>query len=350
MIRDSYDWRRLIGVILALVSAGLLSVCSEAPDGDAAVSTTESEATESISAAEPISDPLPEVVARVNGLDISREEFERGIRAAETKAQQVVPPQFKAEIYRNILDRLVAFHLLRQESIERGLEIHEEEVDDEIDRIRSSFQSAEAFDQRLSDWQTSIELLRKETRNDLLIARVIELEVAPKLSLDEESVRAFYGQHPDQFTQAAAVRASHILIGVEASADGEAKSRARVEAEAVRREAASGADFAALAREHSSDSGSAPKGGDLGFVTRGQSVPPFDEALFALKAGEISDLVESVFGFHIIYAVESRPERVLSYEEASGQIRVLLLQQKRDLLAADFLEDLRARGEVEIYI
>ena len=350
MIRDSYDWRRWIVVTLGLVSAGLLSVCSGAPDGDAVTFTTEREATESFSAAEPIPNRLPEVVARVNGLEIPREEFERGIRAAETKAQQVVPSQFKAEIYRNILDRLVAFHLLRQESIERGLEIHEEEVDAEIERIRSSFQSAEAFDQRLSDWQTSLELLREETRNDLLIARMIELEVVPKLSLDEESVRTFYDQHSDQFTQSAAVRASHILIGVEASADGEAKRRARVDAEAVRKEAASGVDFAALARENSSDVGSAPKGGDLGFVTRGQTVPPFDEALFSLKAGEISDLVESVFGLHIIYAVEPRPERVLSYEEASGKIRVLLLQQKRDLLAAAFLEDLRAKGEVEIYI
>ena len=308
------------------------------------------EATEAFSIAEPIPNPLPEVVAIVNGLDIPREEFERGIRAAETKAQQVVPPQFKEEIYRNILDRLVAFHLLRQESIGRGLEIHEREVDAEIERIRSSFPTTEAFDQRLADWQTSLELLREETRNDLLIARVIELEVVPKLSLNEESVRTFYDQHSDQFTQSAAVRTSHILIGVEASADGEAKSRARADAEAVRKQAASGTDFAALARKHSSDEGSARKGGDLGFVTRGQTVPPFEEALFALKAGEISDLVESVFGLHIIYAVEPRPERVLPYEEASGQIRVLLLQQQRDSLTAAFLEDLRAKGEVEIYI
>ena len=299
---------------------------------------------------ETIPDQLPAVVARVNGQAIAREEFERAIRAAEVQAQQVVPQQMQEEVYLSILERLVAFHLLIQESESRGLTVTDSEVDVEITRIQSEFPSADAFEQRLTEWQTTIDILREETRKDLLIAKVLDVAIEPRVSLDEASVRAFYAEHREQFTEPDALRASHVLIGVSPNANAATRARARAQAERVVVEARNGADFAALARERSTDAGTASSGGDLGFVTRGQTVPPFEAALFRLEDDEVSDVVESMFGFHVIRAIERRGERIVTFEEASGEIRLFLLQQDRAGLTEAFLEELRDQSSIQIYL
>ena len=122
-------------------------------------------------------------------------------------------------------------------------------------------------------------------------------------------------------------------------------------AEAIHGEAAAaGADFAALAREHSEDGATAPAGGELGFVVRGQTVPAFEEALFALQPGEIGPLTESRFGFHVIRADERRDARVVPFEEAGRGIRRMLVEQARQALTAELIDRLRAAGEIETYL
>lgn len=294
---------------------------------------------------------LPEVVARVNGTSIPRSEFERAVRSAEVRAGQVVPASLRAAIHDRVLDRLIVFHLLLQEAQARRLVVDDAEVDAEIDRIRGEFPSEENFEAQLSEWGTSLEELRAERRRDMLIAKLIEADVAPRIAVGDEAVRAFYDQHPDQFAETEAVRASHILI--EAASDGAPAERdaARARAEAIRSEAlAAGADFGALAREHSDDRATAATGGDLGLVVRGQTVPPFEEALFALQPGEIAPVTESRFGFHVIRADGRREARVVPFEEAGDGIRRMLVAQARQALAAELVARLRAAGEIETYL
>src|SRR5206468_12071153 len=106
----------------------------------------------------------------------------------------------------------------------------------------------------------------------------------------DAQVHEFYDKNPDKFKQDEAVRASHILFRVDENADAATKKKAMDQAQAVLKEARGGADFAELAKKHSAD-GSAQQGGDLNFFTHGQMVPPFDQAAFGLKTGEISDIV-----------------------------------------------------------
>ena len=293
---------------------------------------------------------LPEVVARVNGTPIDRFEFERAVRAQELQAGQPVPPQFREAVYERVLDRLVAFHLLIQESAARDVAVTPEEIDVEIDRIRTTFPSAEEFEVQLNTWQTSLEVLREEARKDLVVAKLIELAITPRLSLNEAAVRGFYEQHQDQFTEPNAIRASHILIGVPEHADDATRSAARERAEIVLADAQRGGSFSELARTHSDDEATAATGGDLGFVVQGQMVPPFEEALFALEVGTLSDVVTSPFGFHIIHVVEDRPERVVPFNEASGTIRLMLLDRERDVLTASFIDELKAASTIEVFL
>ena len=332
---------------VAAIALLALMACGAAPEPEAPDPTE----TTSAPAVDSVPDTLPEVIARINGTEISRTEFERAIRSAEAQAGQVVPPQFRNEVYRRLLDRLIDFHLLLQESTARDMVVDDAEVDAEIARIKAGFASEDAFEARLREWQASPEVLREETRKDLLIAKVIEREIVPQLSLREDLVRDFYDQHGDQFREADTVRASHILISALQDADEATRAGARAQANALRTEAAdAAADFAALAREHSADAATAANGGDLGNLERGQTVPAFEEALFALEPGAISEVVESPFGFHVIKAVERRAGRVVPFDEASGQIRMLLIDQERQALTTEFIARLRAASTIEIRI
>lgn len=301
-------------------------------------------------AVDPVPAELPEVVARVGAYSISRDELERAVRSAEVQAGQALPTQFRDSVYRAVLDRLVAFHLLVQESERRSISVDDAAVEARIDTIRSGFADEEAFEAQLDSWNTSLYILRGEARRDLLVERVLESAVLAEVEVDPESVRAFYEQHPAQFTERGGVRARHILIGVSPDAAEAEKEEARERARGLRREAENGADFGALAREHSDDPGSASGGGDLGLVVEGRTVPAFEAALFALEPGELSGVVETPFGFHVIQMIERQDDRLVSFEEASGPIRDLLLQQEQQVRTAAFIDELRAVHDVRILI
>lgn len=301
-------------------------------------------------AAEPVPAELPDVVARVDAHSITRDELERAVRSAEIRAGQALPTPFRDSVYRAVLDRLVAFHLLLQESERRRIAVDDAAVDARIDTIRSDFPNDEAFEARLDSWNTSLAVLRDEARRDLLVERVLESAVFADIEIDTDTVRAFYEQHPAQFTERGGVRARHILIAASPDAAAPERAEARERARRLRAEAADGADFAALAREHSDDPGSAAEGGDLGLVVEGRTAPAFEAALFALEPGELSDVVETPFGFHVIQMVERRDDRVLPFEEARGPIRELLLQQEQQARTAAFIDDLKARHDVRILI
>ena len=299
---------------------------------------------------EPVPAELPEVVARVNAYSITRDELERAVRSAEIRAGQALPTPFRDSVYRAVLDRLVAFHLLLQESERRSIVVDDSEVDARVETIRSGFADDEDFEARLDSWNTSLPVLRDEARRDLLVERVLESAVFAGIEIESDAVRAFYEQHPAQFTDRGGVRARHILIAVSPDAAEADKAEAREQARRLRLDAEEGADFEALARGHSDDPGSAANGGDLGLVAAGQTAPAFEAALFALEPGELSSVVETPFGFHVIQMVERRDDRVLPFEEARGPIGDLLRQQEQQARTAAFIDELKVRYDVRILI
>ncbi|MGE0814492.1 MAG: peptidyl-prolyl cis-trans isomerase [Vicinamibacterales bacterium] len=150
-------------------------------------------------------------------------------------------------------------------------------------------------------------------------------KVRETVQVPDADVQAFYDQNKAQYTTEARVRASHILLKTEGKDD----AAVRAKAEALLMQAkAPGADFAALAKANSEDEGSAVNGGDLNFFGRGQMVPEFEQAAFSLKPGEISDLVKTTFGYHIIKVVENEPEQTRSLADVKPEIVDQLKWQK----------------------
>ncbi|MCC6165116.1 MAG: peptidyl-prolyl cis-trans isomerase [Acidobacteria bacterium] len=186
--------------------------------------------------------------------------------------------------------------------------------------------------------------LRTEARQRLAVDKLLTSEVEPNAVVTDADIADFYKKNPQFFMQPEAVRASHILLKADTP---DAKAAAKTKAGDLLKQIKGGADFAALAKEHSND-GSAQAGGDLGFFPRGQMVKPFEDAAFALKPGEVSPVVETEFGYHIIKGAEHRDARTVPLAEVSDRIAQALRQQKQQELMQSFVQSLKTKGKVEI--
>ncbi len=349
--------RNTVAQTVFLLAITLLGCSSGAPEDTPTQQSQDSNAalaedSPEIPSVTPVPSMLPTIVARIDGsTTITREELERAVRANETKAGQVVPPQFRDLVYRRVLDQLIDFYLLLEESERRQVIATADEVESEIERVRNSYPTSQTFDEQLQEWGTTLEILREETRKDLLVAKTIEMELNIVLEIEDETVRAFYDQHPGQFATGELVQASHILIGLSPTASATERGQSLETAKALRDQAiTSNTDFADLARQHSTDEATASNGGDLGMIERGQTGESFERALFSLELDEISPIVESPFGFHIIKAGRRQEGTITPFQQVRTQIRNILLQQERQLRMSSFLSNLRKAGNVEILI
>jgi peptidyl-prolyl cis-trans isomerase C len=292
----------------------------------------------------PVPAQLPTIVARVNGIEIPAAELEKAIRNLEANVGQPIPAERRSEIYRGILDQLVDQRLLEQEAAARNIKATDAEVSAGIDQMKQQAPNPEAFAKALASRKMNEADLRAEARQRLTVDKLLTTEIEPKAAVTEADIAEFYKKNPQFFMQPEAMRASHILIKAE---NAEGKPAAKAKADDLLRQIKGGADFAALAKQHSND-GSAAGGGDLGFFPRGQMVKPFEDAAFVLKPGEVSPVVESEFGYHIIKAAEHRTARTVPLAEVSDRIAQALRQQKQQQLAQEFVQALKGKAKVEI--
>ena len=292
----------------------------------------------------PVPPVLPAVVARVNGVDIQSAELEKAIRNLEANVGQQIPAERRSEIYRGILDQLVDQRLLEQEAAARNIKATDAEVNQGIEEMKKQAPDAEAFTKALTSRKMTEADLRAEARQRLTVDKLLAAEIEPKAVVNDTDIAEFYKKNPQFFMQPEAMRASHILIKADTA---DAKPAAKAKAEDLLRQIKAGGDFAALAKQHSND-GSAAGGGDLGFFPRGQMVKPFEDAAFALKPGEVSSVVETEFGYHIIRAAEHRTARTVPLAEVSDRIAQALRQQKQQQLAQEFVQSLKGKAKVEI--
>ena len=299
--------------------------------------------------AKPVPAELPAVIAKVNGDEIQRTEFETTIHNVERRAGRPVPPEQRDQVYRGVLDDLIALRLLKQEVARRQLTATDAEMTDAMKQMRQQFPTEAAFKQALTAQKMTLEQLRDETRTQVLVSKMLQQEVGSQIAVKPTEISGFYEKNPDKFQQPEAVRASHVLITVPEGAAPAVRAAARAKAEDVLKQARAGVDFAKLARTYSDDA-SKRRGGDLGFFPKGQMVPAFEAAAFALAPNQISDIVESPFGFHVIKVIEKRPPQSVPFAEAAPRIEQFLKQEQQQAKTKAFVDQLRAKGTVQVLI
>ena len=300
-------------------------------------------------AAKPVPPQLPEIVARVNGEAISGKDLDDAVKAVAGRAGPI-PPDERDRVYRGVLDNMIGYRLIIQEAKERKIAVPDAELDAQVAQIRAQFPSEAQFQQALTAQKTTLEAVRSDTRDEMSAEKLVESAIADKVAVKPEAVTDFYQKNQDKFQQGPRVRASHILIGIPQNADAATKQQAKTKAEALLKDLKSGKDFAATAKANSQDPGSAPNGGDLGYFEQGQMVPPFEQAAFALKTGEMSEIVETQFGYHIIKLADKQDSRVVPLDEAKQQIEQYLTEQNRHAQTELFVNGLKAKAKIEILI
>jgi peptidyl-prolyl cis-trans isomerase C len=297
----------------------------------------------------PMPAQLPDVLARVNGEAVTKFDFDRLIKNMEVSSNQPVPPDRRDEVYRRALDQLVTYTVLTQETRARKITVSDAEIDANVKQMRSQFPNEDAFTKALAARGMTIEKLKSDAKIDMSITKMMEAEVANQPAPTDAQTREFYDKNPDKFKQDEAVRASHILFRVAEDADAATKKKALDQAQSVLKQARAGADFGELAKKYSAD-GSAQQGGDLNFFTKGQMVPAFDQAAFTLKTGEISDIVTTQFGYHIIKVTDRRAPSTVPFEQVSERIKEFLAEQQKQQKATAFIDSLKQKAKIEVLV
>jgi parvulin-like peptidyl-prolyl isomerase len=282
----------------------------------------------------------PVVAATVNGEPIYTAEVDRYVREIGARFgvdfSKGEAARQRAQVARSVLDQLIERTLILQEARRTGRLASDAEVEERLRQIAQAFPSAQEFERALQQQGISRAELRERVRFELTVRRLLGEVKVPAVS--EQEARAYFEAHRAGFDEPERVRVRHILLRTEAEA--------RVVVARLR----AGEPFDRLARELSQDPGSRDRGGDLGLVAPGQTVPEFERAAFALRPGQVSDPVQTSFGYHVIQVTERLPAKKATWEAARPQVVELVRENKRREAFEAWVKDLRQRAKVVVHL
>lgn len=290
-----------------------------------------------------------EKLAVVNGAVITQEEFQSELEPfLQRMAMSGQKPEAEqlTEIKKKILENLINRELLYQVAKEKGVEADPKAIEEQFSELKERFPDEAQFQAMLDQLGITADSLKDQIAQRLMIQKVIEQEVGKNITITDAETKAFYEENPDMFQQPEKIRASHILIKAEPDAEKSEKEAAREKLEGIQAKVEAGEDFGELAKAHS-EGPSGEKGGDLGFFSRGQMVKAFEDIAFALETGEVSDIVETRFGYHLIKGTGKEAASTVSYDEVEDRLKDYLKDQKVQEAVAGYIEKLKADADIE---
>jgi len=290
------------------------------------------------------------VAVTVNGQDITENQIEAEIQKIAPRMQPGYLEKNREKVRQQALDRMIILRLLEEKVKAAKIVVTEEEVLDQIKEVASQQNmSLDDFKAMLKtrgmnfdEWKQQMQFERR-----VQLQKLFDVEFADQLNVTESDANDYYSANTKRYEMTEQIKASHILIKPDPNTDpNEAKAKALAKAQDLLKQIKEGADFAELAKA-TGGYPSAPRGGDLGFRTRGGGWdPPFEKVAFELKVGQTSDVVETRFGYHIIMVTDRKEASVTTFEQAKDNIIKMLKQQKQGPLITKYIESLKARAKV----
>ncbi len=306
---------------------------------------------------------LPDVVAKVNGKEIKKEEVMEKLTLLEKRFSQLrkyhISNKDRKQFAKNILQTIVRQELIRSYIAEKKIAVDDQEVNKMFEQRKSFFKKPGDFEAYLKRSGLTEQELKKSLKYSLLTQKLFEEYVFKEIKIDEAAIKAYFEKNSKKYVQEEQVKASHILVKVPAKATEKEKAEKRKKIEAILAKVKKGEDFEKLAKENS-ECPSSSRGGDLGFFGAHRMVKPFSEAAFALKDGAVSDVVETQFGYHIIKRTAHKAAKKLGLNDeisnfrgkklVKDQIKETLEQGQKRQKAKDFYEQLKKQYHVELFI
>ena len=267
----------------------------------------------------------PGVVASVNGSKIS----EKDLLSAMDAIRRGSPQSSKDDLglRRLALNQLIAYELLYQDALTLGIKGIDKQANEMLAEAEKQAGSKEEFKKQLAQEKMTVEQARRNIKKNLLIQAYTEKRIIPKIKVTEKEIQAYYQGNKDRFKHDELVGARHILIAVPKDASEQQKATAQEKISMLRQDLIGGKDFANLARIYS-DCPSRDRGGDLGYFSKGTMVPEFEQAAFSLKEGEISEVVQTIHGYHLIQVYGRKPAGTMPLGEVTDQLEKELRDKK----------------------
>ena len=291
-----------------------------------------------------------EDIAFVNGKPIDKADYDWEMKKLNMRYQQTgkqLPDEEKRKYKANVLDNLITIEVLYQESEKKGIKVDPKRVEQQFDMLVKRYPDKDKFKEFLTQWDISEDKIKKNIKRHTAIQELIKTSVTDKIKVNNKDVKKFYDDNPEKFKSPEEIKASHILIKLDPKKANDAKkAAAKKKLDAVKDRLAKGENFGKLAKEVSQGP-SNKTGGDLGYFSRGQMVKPFEEAAFALKKGEVSDIVETQFGYHLIKVFDKKPAKMLTFKEVKDRLADQLKQQEAQQKAIAYIEKLKSSAKIE---
>jgi len=334
---------------------------------------------------------LDKTLAKANGEAVFLSEFEKNLDAVLEMQKRIVPEAEQTDAWlreqkQAVLSQMIDDKLMLQEAAKRRIRVNKRDLEEGVDKIKSRFShdpdgkevdaavAERLFKEELARENLTEKAFEERVKDQLSVIKLIDQEIQSKIEPPtDEELRAIFddaarlmngkeiADRPAEerqqlealaqyFTEATAerVRARHILKALKEDASMKEKSAARKELQALKKRIDSGADFAELAGSHSDDTESAKRGGDLGFFIKGSMVPSFEKAAFALNVGEVSDIVTTQFGLHLIMVDAKTAKQSLRFDDVRDQLHQFVIRQKAKKRFDFWIEALRAQATIEI--
>lgn len=299
------------------------------------------------------------VVAKINGAAIKDSELTKNINQIFAQNPQMAAiasseDQMK-DLRMKVLQDLITTEVLSQEGKKQKIKDLDQQVDETYKKLRASLPKEEDFQAALKEHNITEKDLRKDIEKEVRIQKVVNDqigEIKKNVSISEQEVQSFYNDpaNKDKFMQKESVKASHILIKVAKDATKEDDAKAQKKIKDLLKRAKKGEDFAKLAKENSEDPSAAQNSGELGYFSTEDMVPEFATAAFAMKPGEISDVVKTPFGYHIIKSEDKKPAQMVPYDEVKDKISKFLENSAIQSKLLEYIDSLKNSAKIEVLL
>ena len=295
----------------------------------------------------------PEVLATVNGEPVPYSAIEEAVdgtvREWEKRSGKKADDQVRMEITRIVLSNTIRDVIIRQECQKYMIEVSDEELDRELLKHMLQYGGKKQFEENLAANNLSLDIIKTKLWSAVAAKKLVNEVVVSRIDVTDEDIAKLYEATKGRFYTPPSAELSHIVIEVPEDATAEQYAEAKAKAELVLKKLREGADFAEMAREYSDDPNKM-EGGKIGVLRPGRMPSEFDAAAFALKQGEISDVVKTKYGYHIIKAGNVTPESIVPLEDAKEGITLLLKKTKIEMAEKSYMEQLLRSAKIQSFI
>ena len=288
------------------------------------------------------------VVAKVNNEIITLSSVQERVEILKQKYKNNSADFDEKKLLKEAVEMMIGEKLQLQEGKKIGLEVEDSAVEAALKNIEKNNGLEEGqLAAMLEAEGKSLESYKNHIRDQILVSKITQYELGSRIKISDKKIAKYYHDNQKDFWEEGKFKVRHILILSEKDALAGNKMEKYKYIKEILSEIKNGKDFAEAAKEYSEDV-SASSGGDVGYIEKGKMVPEFEEAIYSLKEGEISDVVETEFGFHIIKVDEAQPGRTLPLKEVKGKIQNFLSFKKQKAAFDNWMKELRETAFIEI--